>query len=92
MNQTKLLSAIEVLIDSITGFIVAMGVQSFIFPMYGMHPSHGVNFQLTCWFTVASMIRRYIIRRCFNGSLGAYVTNLLAKHIYKKIDPSVKVG
>lgn len=77
MNQTKLITAIEVAVDTISGFIIAMGVQTVAFPLYGMHPSHATNFQLTVIFTVFSMIRRYCIRRWFNGSLGVWLVNKL---------------
>ena len=77
MNQTKLITAIEVGIDTASGFIVAMVIQTYAFPLYNMHPSHADNFQLTCIFTVASMVRRYIIRRWFNGSLGVWLVTKL---------------
>lgn len=75
MAQTKLLSFIEVITNTIIGFGIAMCVQTIVFPLYGLHVSHTTNFQMTMIFTVVSVIRSYIIRRWFNGNLGNWLIN-----------------
>ena len=64
--QTKKYSAIESIVNVLIGYLVAVGSQMVIFPMFNIHiPTHQ-NFTMGLWFTLVSVIRSYILRRIFN--------------------------
>jgi NhaP-type Na+/H+ or K+/H+ antiporter len=48
------------------GYGVALLSQIVIFPLYGMEVPLSANIQIGVWFTVISIIRSYLLRRCFN--------------------------
>ena len=64
--QPRIWSLIEVILNTIVGFVVAMLAQALIFPLYGFKSSWGENFQIAAFFTVVSIIRSYWMRRFFN--------------------------
>ena len=74
-SQTRISSMIEIGVNTTIGFFIAMGVQTIVFPLYGVEVSHGTNAQMTAIFTVVSMIRSYSIRRFFNNNIGLTVIN-----------------
>lgn len=65
-GQSKKWSHIEAFTSLAVGFIVALIVQLIVFPWYGLETTFGNNLQITLWFTVASWIRGYYMRRLFN--------------------------
>lgn len=69
MNQTRVGSLIESLMNIAIGYFVALLSQLAIFPMFGIHVSLSTNLWIGAWFTVISLIRSYIIRRWFNKRL-----------------------
>jgi len=69
MNQTRLGSLIEAVINVAIGFDVALVSQLVIFPRFGIHVSLGTNFAIGAWFTVISVARSYVVRRWFNARL-----------------------
>lgn len=64
--QTVKNSFIESLINTLTGFIFSLMVQLTIFPFYNININFMDNIWITLWFTLASIIRSFIIRRFFN--------------------------
>lgn len=58
---------IETLINVAIGFVVSMLLTAVVFPAYGHAVSFGQNLQITVIFTVASVIRGYVVRRWFNS-------------------------
>ena len=66
MKQSKLQSLIESVITVGSGLIVAVIIQLLIFPLYDIEITLFENIQLATIFTISSIIRIYIIRRCFN--------------------------
>jgi hypothetical protein len=64
--QTVKNSFIESLINTLTGFIFSLIVQLTIFPFYNININFMDNIWITLWFTLASIIRSFIIRRFFN--------------------------
>lgn len=64
--QPRFWSLIEVVLNTIVGFVVAMLAQAFIFPLYGFKSTLGENLQIAAFFTVVSIIRSYWMRRLFN--------------------------
>ncbi len=64
--QNKKLSLIESLTNTFTGLIVSFGIQLIIYPALDIPVKLHQNIIITIVFTVASIIRGYIVRRCFN--------------------------
>ena len=71
MQQTKLGSMIESLMNIVIGYGVAILSQIFIFPLFDIHISLSTNLWIGAWFTLISLIRSYVIRRWFNAKLHA---------------------
>lgn len=65
-SQTKRQSAIETITSVAIGYLVAIGSQIVIFPIFGLAVSFGDNLLIGAFFTVVSIIRGYLIRRMFN--------------------------
>lgn len=66
MEQSKLSSLIESLINILIGYVVALLSQLAIFPMVGIHIPLSTNLEIGAWFTLISLVRSYVIRRWFN--------------------------
>lgn len=71
MNQTRIGSLIESLINIAIGYGVALLSQIAIFPMFGIQISLSTNLWIGAWFTVISLVRSYVIRRWFNARIHA---------------------
>lgn len=69
MNQTRLSSLIEAVINVAIGFVVSLALTAFVLPAYGHHVTLGENLQITAIFTVASIARSYAVRRWFNARI-----------------------
>lgn len=69
MNQTKLGSFIEALINVAIGFSINYCANLLIFPLFGWHISASDNLLLGMIYTVISVTRSYLIRRFFNQKL-----------------------
>lgn len=68
MGQSKLASMIETVTNTLVGYLIAVWMQSVIFPMFGYNlPLHD-NFIMAGIFTVVSILRSYFFRRLFNAS------------------------
>lgn len=69
MNQTRIGSLIESVVNVVIGFSINFTANMFIFPMFGFHITARENFVLGMIYTVISVARSYAIRRWFNGWL-----------------------
>ena len=69
MQQTKLGSLIESLMNILIGYFVALATQIAIFPIFNIHVSLSTNLWIGAWFTAISLVRSYVIRRWFNARL-----------------------
>ena len=67
--QTKKYSFIESLTNVIIGYLIAVASQILIFPFFNINIPVSDNLKIGIWFTVISIFRSYIIRRCFEGSV-----------------------
>ena len=65
MSQTRFMSLIETLVGIAIGFTVSVIITALVLPAYGHHVTMGDNLQITAIFTVASVIRGYLVRRAF---------------------------
>ena len=76
MNQSRIGSLVEACIGTAIGFAVSIGLSCVVYPMFGHAFTLAQNFWITAIFTVASVIRSYIVRRWANKhlqALGAWV-------------------
>jgi hypothetical protein len=80
MNQTRIGSLIESLMNIAIGYGVALLSQLAVFPMFGIHVSLSTNLWIGAWFTVISLIRSYIIRRWFNKRLHSAALAMAASY------------
>lgn len=71
MEQTRLQSLIESVINIAIGYVVALLSQWIIFPLFDIHVSLTDNLMIGAWFTGVSLVRSYVIRRWFNARLKA---------------------
>ena len=65
-KQSKKLSVIESIANTLIGLAVSYIVQLLVFPLYGIKISHSTNIQITLIFFVISFVRSYLLRRFFN--------------------------
>ena len=82
MNQTKLESLLESIVNIIIGYGVALVSQLLIFPLVGINVPFSTNLWIGLWFTLISLARSYVIRRWFNAGLHRMVVSA-AKRIAK---------
>ena len=69
MNQTRLGSLIEALLNTAIGFGVSLALAAVVYPLFGHAFTLAQNVGITCIFTVASIARSYAVRRWFNARL-----------------------
>lgn len=69
MNQTRLGSLIESLVNVVIGYGVALAGQLFLFPRFGIHIPLSSNLWIGAAFTLISVVRSYAIRRFFNSHI-----------------------
>jgi hypothetical protein len=79
MNQTKLESLTEVIINVIIGWIIGLLTQLLVFPIFDIHISFGDQFWISVVFTVVSIVRSYAIRRWFNAGIHKVVVKFIRK-------------
>jgi hypothetical protein len=66
MAQTKKQSIIEVIANTVVGFVISVMVSVVLFPLMGIPVTFGENIGITTIFTVISIVRSFIMRRIFN--------------------------
>ena len=69
MNQTRIESLLESIVNIFIGYFVALISQIIVFPLVGIHVPITTNLVIGFWFTVISLVRSYVIRRWFNAGL-----------------------
>ena len=67
--QTRIVSAIEALVNIAIGMGVALTMQYLVFPTEDIHVGLPAHLRITIWFTLASFLRSYVIRRWFSQKL-----------------------
>jgi Na+-driven multidrug efflux pump len=65
MILMNLNSLIESIIDVGSGFLLAIAIQVFIFPFFGLYPSILDSIGIALIFTVISMLRSWVWRSYF---------------------------
>lgn len=67
ISQSKKHSLYESLSNVVFGYIVAIGAQLIILPLYGIDLPLEQNLTMGLMFTAVSLVRSYILRRYFNS-------------------------
>jgi hypothetical protein len=67
MTQSKKMSVIETWTQMIAGYLISVGLQILIFPIFEINISIGTNFVIGLIFFVTSFLRSITIRRIFNA-------------------------
>jgi hypothetical protein len=67
--QSKKHSFIESIIQTFIGLAVSFCIQLIIYPLMNIEVSFKQNILITFVFTIASIIRGYVIRRIFNKKI-----------------------
>jgi hypothetical protein len=65
VQQSRRMSLIETCVSIAIGFVVSMVIQAAVLPAFGHDITLAQNFWITCIFTVASIVRGYLVRRYF---------------------------
>jgi hypothetical protein len=63
-------SLVESMIDVGSGFVLALLIQIFIFPMFNLYPTILVGIKIALIFTVVSILRSWFWRLIFNKLKG----------------------
>ena len=66
MKQSKLQSLGESFTTVGSGLVIAVIIQLLVFPLYDIEITLFENIQFAIIFTISSIIRVYVVRRCFN--------------------------
>jgi hypothetical protein len=69
MEQSKLISLVEVCLNVAIGFVVSMVIWPFVGAMFDIEYSLARHWGITAIFTVVAIARGYIIRRFFAQDL-----------------------
>jgi len=65
-GQKKKHSFVEVIINTIIGYFVALLTQVIIFPWFDISVTYKQQFLIGLIFTIVSIVRGYFVRRFFN--------------------------
>lgn len=66
MPQSRRMSLVEAWTGTAIGFVVSVVLGLAVYPLYGCSFTLSQNISLTLIFTVASIVRGYVVRRLFN--------------------------
>lgn len=64
--QSKIHSLMESITNIAIGYAVAIASQLAIFPLFDIHVPVSSNLKIGGCFTIVSVVRTYVVRRCFN--------------------------
>lgn len=76
VNQSRLGSLIEAVLNTAIGFVINVTAQRYVFPLFGFDPPLAANLAIASIFTVISIIRGYVLRRWFNARLQSVAQHL----------------
>ena len=60
------MSGLEAIANLVIGYSISVLLLYTIMPLYGYHPDFSTSNQMVLWFTIASFLRSYGLRRLFN--------------------------
>ena len=67
--QSRLESLVEVLLNTVIGWLTAIITQIIVFPLFDIHVSFSERIGISLIFTTIAIVRSYMIRRWFNKKL-----------------------
>lgn len=70
MSQSRTHSLIETFAGVAIGFVVSVALSIIVYPLFGHAFTLGQNMGITLIFTIASIVRGYLVRRAFNRLAG----------------------
>lgn len=76
MQQSRLSSFVEQLVNVGIGFGIALTAQLTIYPYMGINLSVGTHVEITIMFTLLSIIRGYLVRRYFNARIHRFAETI----------------
>lgn len=76
MQQSRIVSLIEALFNTIIGFVVSYLAWPVIAGISGLEYSHDQHWLVIVLFTVLSVVRSYVVRRFFNAGLHSFAVKL----------------
>lgn len=79
MEQSRLESLLETIVNTTIGYGVAIVSQLLLFPIFGIDIPLSSNLLIGAWFTAISLVRGYVIRRWFNSRLKRLTRDLASK-------------
>ena len=65
MGQSRRMSAVEAVVSTAIGYIVAVATQFAVFPIFGLRVGVIENLGIGLAFTAVSVVRSYLVRRLF---------------------------
>lgn len=86
MNQTRLSSLIEAVVNVAIGLMVSTAANAIVFPRFGFQPTLGENVTISVIYTAISIARQYVLRRWFNAQLQRAATRV-AKAALDGVNP-----
>jgi hypothetical protein len=67
VSQSRTRSALEAVVNTSIGYVVATGAQMVIFPLFGIQIPTSEHMAIAGLFTLVSLVRSYVLRRAFNA-------------------------
>jgi len=68
MTQTKGMSLLEALTNTLVGLMLAFVVNAALMQLTGVHATWSQNALIVAGHTIVSVVRGYMLRRFFNGA------------------------
>lgn len=69
MSQKRKHSAIESIVNVLSGLVISFLIQIWIYPLLNIPVTIQQNILITFVFVIASFVRGYVIRRIFNKTV-----------------------
>ena len=67
--QTRRGSLLEAFTNVVFGYLVALGTQRVVFPLFGIETTLATDSAIAAVFTLVSIVRSYLLRRVFERAL-----------------------
>ena len=69
-GQTRTSSVTEAAVSTAFGYVVAIGAQTVVLPLFGFEASPVEHMAIAAFFTMSTLVRGYAVRRLFNRLAG----------------------
>ena len=67
MRQSRRMSLVEAVANVVFGYVIAVGTQILVFPLFAIEASLADNMTIGDVFTGVSILRSYLLRRTFEA-------------------------